>query len=150
MTQADPDVAGPRSPLVLIVDDQEWSSRALESALAPNGFDVVRAQTPFDALKRASAQPPDLALLSNKLPNGDGIALCSILRAMPEFGAALPILIVSPDRPTRTQRVTALEAGAWDVVSYPIDVTELLPIPANVTDFISNAKGVALENLENL
>lgn len=127
MTQDNLKVAGTRTPLVLIADSQEWTSLSLQSVLTSNGYEVVRAHTPFEALKQASAEPPDLALLSNNLPNGDSIALCAMLRAMPQFGAALPILILSPDRPARAQRVAALEAGAWDIVSYPIDVTELLP-----------------------
>jgi len=39
---------------------------------------------------------------------------------------ATPVLMTSPDPPTREQRLTALHAGAWDFISYPIDAQELL------------------------
>ena len=34
-----------RPPLVLVANDQEWSARSLESILAPEGYEVLRAFT---------------------------------------------------------------------------------------------------------
>lgn len=115
-----------RPPVVLIVDDQEWSTRSLESVLAPNGYAVMRAYTAQKGIDRALAQPPDLLFVSSNLPNGDCVGLCRTLRAVPNFGASIPILVTSPERPSREQRLTALEAGAWEFISYPIDAQELL------------------------
>ena len=42
-----------RPPLVLIVSNQEWSSRSLETILAPNGYAVLRAYTGASAMARA-------------------------------------------------------------------------------------------------
>ena len=42
-----------RPPVVLIVDDQEWSTRSLESVLAPDGYAVMRAYTATAGLERA-------------------------------------------------------------------------------------------------
>ena len=115
-----------RPPVVLIVDDQEWSTRSLESVLAPNGYAVMRAYTARKGIERALVQPPDLLFVSTNLPNGDSVSLCSTLRKSPNFGASVPILVTSPERPTREQRLAALEAGAWEFISYPIDAQELL------------------------
>ncbi len=112
--------------MVLIVDDQEWSTRSLESVLAPNGYAVMRAYTARKGIDRAMAQPPDLLFVSSNLPAGDCVSLCRSLRSSPNFGASIPILVTSPERPTREQRLTALEAGAWEFISYPIDAQELL------------------------
>ena len=38
-------------PLVLLANDQEWSSRSLESVLGPRGFATVRAFTGRQALE---------------------------------------------------------------------------------------------------
>ncbi len=116
----------PRPPVVLIVDDQEWSTRSLESVLAPQGYAVMRAFTAKAALERASAQPPDLVFVSNSLPDSEGIGLCRILYDSAALSAATPILMTSPSPPTRDQRLTALRAGAGDFISYPIDAPELL------------------------
>ncbi len=115
-----------RPPVVLIVDDQEWSTRSLESVLAPNGYAVMRAYTARKGIERALAQPPDLLFVSTNLPNGDSVSICRSLRRNPNFGAGIPILVTSPERPTREQRLAALEAGAWEFISYPIDAQELL------------------------
>ena len=115
-----------RPPVVLIVDDQEWSTRSLESVLAPNGYAVMRAYTARKGIERALVQPPDLLFVSTNLPNGDSVSLCRTLRKSPTFGASIPILVTSPERPTREQRLAALEAGAWEFISYPIDAQELL------------------------
>lgn len=115
-----------RPPVVLIVDDQEWSTRSLESVLAPNGFAVMRAFTAEKGIERALAQPPDLLFVSNSLPNAASVSICRALRRNSSFGVGIPILVMSPERPTREQRLTALEAGAWEFISYPIDAQELL------------------------
>ncbi len=118
--------ADTRPPVVLIVDDQEWSSRSLESVLAPNGYAVMRVYSARTGLERARTLPPDLIFINTNLPNGDGVGLCRALREDPQFSASMPILITGSERPTREQRLEALRAGAWDFVSYPIDAQELL------------------------
>src|SRR5207249_5231681 len=49
-----------RPPLVLIVSNQEWSSRSLETILAPNGYAVLRAYTAASAMARARGAQPDI------------------------------------------------------------------------------------------
>ena len=115
-----------RRPVILIADDQEWSSRSLESVLSDHGYRVILANTAGKAWDAASAQPPDLLFINHKLPNADGINLCRRVRNESQFGVALPILMTAPERPTRTQRLAALRAGAWEVLSYPLDAEELL------------------------
>ena len=115
-----------RAPLILIVDRHEWSSRSLESVLTPNGYIVMRAFSAQSALERVQVQSPDLVFISSALPNDDGINLCQTLRSEPQFGASLPILFTSPERPTLQERRSALRAGAWEIVSHPFDVAELL------------------------
>src|SRR5215213_2332018 len=50
-------------PLVLIANDQELSSRSLESILGPAGYAVVRAYPGQQALERARTTQPDLVIL---------------------------------------------------------------------------------------
>jgi two-component system phosphate regulon response regulator PhoB len=76
-----------RSPVVLIVDDQEWSTRALESVLTPAGYEVGRAYTHARGLDRARAEPPDLMFINLNLPDGTGVSLCRALREDPHFTA---------------------------------------------------------------
>jgi diguanylate cyclase (GGDEF)-like protein len=112
--------------VVLIIDDQEWSTRSLESILQPNGVAVMRAYTARMGLERAFAHVPDAIFIDISLPDGNGIEVCQTLRENPEIGAATPIFVTSPERPTRQQRLDSFRAGAWDVVGYPIDAEELV------------------------
>ena len=116
-----------RSQLVLIIDDHEWSSRSLESVLVPAGYTVSRAPTAARGLKQAHANPPDIIFISHKLPNSDPATLCRTFRDDRQLGPSVPILIVSSERSTRKERIAVYEAGAWEFVSYPIDVVEFLP-----------------------
>lgn len=115
-----------RPPVVLIVDDQEWSTRSLESVLAPNGYAVMRAYTAQAGLERVVAHPPDLVFVSSSLPNSEGIGLVRALRGEAGLTASTPILMTSPDHPNRDLRIAALHAGAWDLISYPVDAQELI------------------------
>ncbi len=115
-----------RPPVVLIVDNQEWSTRSLESVLAPNGYAVLRAYTSASGFEQARAHPPDLIFISTTLPDGDGIDLCQSIRSPAALGASVPIFMTSPDRPSREDKLKALRTGAWDFISYPIDAQELL------------------------
>ena len=115
-----------RPPVVLIIDDQEWSTRSLESILAPSGFAVMRSYTARKGLERALAHSPDIVIVDVDLPDGDGVDVCRTLRADPRLGERTPILLSCPERPTRQQRLDAFRAGAWDVIAYPVDAEELV------------------------
>jgi diguanylate cyclase (GGDEF)-like protein len=115
-----------KPPVVLIVDSQEWSTRSLESILAPSGFAVTRAYNARTGLERALAQPPDAVFIDASLPDGSGVDLCRALRDQPEIGPETPVILTTPERPSRAIRLESLRAGAWDVLGYPIDGEELV------------------------
>jgi len=113
-------------PVVLIIDDQEWSTRTLESILAPSGFAVMRAYTAKKGLERVHAHAPDVVFVDLTLPDEDGLQVCRALRDDPQVGPGTPVFITTPERPTRSQRLEAFRAGAWDVLGYPLDAEELV------------------------
>jgi diguanylate cyclase (GGDEF)-like protein len=116
----------PRPPEALIIDNKDWSARSLESVLTPAGYEVVRVTTGMKGVERARARPPDVVLINFNLPDGNGVGLCHILRAEPRFGSSIPIIVLSTGHATRQQRLAALEAGAWEFLTYPFDAQELL------------------------
>lgn len=115
-----------QSPIALIVDDQEWSSRSLESVLSINGYRTIRAGSIHAALEAVEHEQLDLLLISSDLPNGNSLDLCRAVRKKVKFGLGLPILMMAPDPPSRKRRLAALRAGAWGFVSHPVDPEELL------------------------
>jgi diguanylate cyclase (GGDEF)-like protein len=115
-----------RPPLVLIVSDQEWSIRSLESILSPNGYAVLRSYTALRGLTRAVLSVPDLIIIDLNLPDLDGPELCRRLREDPRIGDVTPILMTTTGHPSRNDRLAALRAGAWDLLVHPIDGEDLL------------------------
>jgi len=115
-----------RPPFVLIINDQEWSTRSLESILAPHGYAVLRAYTGSKGFERAVTARPDVIVTGAVLPDLNGVELCRRLRADPRITASTPILITSTGRATRKERLAALQAGAWDYLGHPLDAEELV------------------------
>ena len=112
-------------PCVLVANDQEWAARSLESLLEAEGFRVVRCFTGARALEQAYKVRPDLVVLDRQMPELDGLEVCRRLRADPEFGASLPVIITTAGPSGRATRIEAHEAGAWVFHGFPLD-TELL------------------------
>nr|UXE46027.1 hypothetical protein Hi04_10k_c554_00026 [uncultured bacterium] len=115
-----------RRPIVLVVDDRDWSARSLEGVLAPNGFEVIRASSAEHALERVRQDRPDAILINGQLRDVDTLALCRSVRKDPRVGDRLPIVMTSLERPPLEQRLHALESGAWDYLGYPHGAEELL------------------------
>jgi diguanylate cyclase (GGDEF)-like protein len=115
-----------RPPLVLIVSDQEWSIRSLESILSPNGYAVLRSYTALRGLSRAVLSVPDLIIIDLNLPDLDGPELCRRLREDPRIGDVTPIVMTTTGHPSRNERLAALRSGAWDLLVHPIDGEDLL------------------------
>ncbi len=112
-------------PLVLIANDQEWSTRALESILGPRGYAVLRAYTGQQALQQARSSNPDLVILAHTLPETTGSEVCRALREETIITRSTAVLITVAGPSTREQRLTALRDGASDVLAMPVDAEEL-------------------------
>src|SRR6266702_1909062 len=110
-------------PVVLIAAPQEHS---LGSVLKDTRYSAaVQVHTGTLALAWAPDLRPDTIILDADLPDMTGIDACRLLHNDLRIGHNVPILILATDKPTPEQRVTALRAGAWDVLRAPRDPAEL-------------------------
>jgi len=114
------------TPLVLLVDDQEWTSRSIESILRPKGHVVLKAYTGQQALELVRKVSPDVVIIDFHLPDMDGIDLARQLRQAPTVDDVTPLLMVSAGTVGRQERLEALGAGVWDVLRHPVDPSELV------------------------
>jgi diguanylate cyclase (GGDEF)-like protein len=114
------------TPLVLLVDDQEWTSRSIESILRPKGHVVLKAYTGQQALDLVQKVSPDALIVDFHLPDIHGIELVRRLRASPTIPSMTPILMFTGGSVGRAERLDALGAGAWDVLTHPVEPTELV------------------------
>ncbi|KAA0959384.1 response regulator transcription factor [Microbacterium sp. ANT_H45B] len=105
---------------ILIVEDDDRVSAALEAFLARSGYVTVRASDGSAALELLGADT-EVVLLDLGLPDIDGVDLCRRIRGRSE----VPIIIVTA-RSQVAERIRGLRAGADDFVVKPYDVHELL------------------------
>jgi diguanylate cyclase (GGDEF)-like protein len=115
----------PRPPLILLANEHEWAARSLETVLGPHGYAVLRAYTGRQMLGLVRSAQPDLIMLDMRLPDMRGVEVCRALRDDPHFPDETPIIFTSSGTPGRDERVEAFKAGAWEIVSQPLD-SELL------------------------
>ncbi len=112
--------APPSGPIVLIVEDDEETRRALVRDLVSRGYRVEEAADGRAALQRWEIRRPDVVLLDLGLPDMDGLDIVREIRR----DAATPIVILS-GRYEEREKVMALESGADDYVTKPFGVDEL-------------------------
>lgn len=94
------------------------------SALEQLHFETVTARDDDEMLRSLHAEQPDLLILDASLPPAGGLALCRRLRENPAT-AALPIIVVTSED-NHSQKIEALEMGADDCVTRPLQVSELV------------------------
>ena len=115
-----------RPPVALIANAEAWLNEALESILEPRGYRVLSASNGQELLERAVGARPDLVLLNAVLPDLDSIQLCRTLRQSPALARTMPLLVISSTPVTKQQRLAALQAGAWDYLTLPLEAEEML------------------------
>jgi DNA-binding response OmpR family regulator len=110
------------APAVLVVDDDPDTCRNLADILTDLGYRVDTAPDGPTALELVGKTPYAVALLDFKMPGMDGLEL---YREIKRLRAGTVAIIVSAYTSTAT-RDAALGAGAWQVLSKPVDLPNLL------------------------
>lgn len=111
-------------PSVLIVDDYQDSSDVVAEFLAGYEFECTCVLSGAAALERMRSEPFDLMLLDVSMPRMSGLELLRVIRRTYTL-SALPVVMVTGHDAT-AEVVAALEAGANDYVTKPIDLPVLL------------------------
>ena len=125
---------------ILLVEDEVEMAAALRAALARRGFVVDRVRTLEDAHIALKEPGVRAVLLDRRLPDGDGLSLLPVLRAM----ADPPPVIVLTALGQTMERVEGLDAGADDYLVKPFELDELL---ARLRAVARRRAGAAVEPL---
>ncbi|MEQ9569294.1 MAG: response regulator [Longimicrobiales bacterium] len=115
-----------RTPVAVVVDDQEWTARSLDSILGAAGYAVLKAYTGQQAADLIGRVQPDVLFVDLHLPDIEGMELYASLRDSGMIDAATPVMALAPGRIARDERLDALARGAWDVLGLPFDADELV------------------------
>jgi adenylate cyclase len=109
---------------LLVVDDTPQNIKVLDAILSPRGYTVIPAISGAEALHRIQTDMPDLILLDILMPGMSGYEVAQRLRADPAT-RFLPIVMVTA-LGAQEEKVKAIEAGADDFLTKPVNQLELL------------------------
>ncbi len=111
---------------IMVVDDVALNIKLACAHLKTVGYTQFITETDStQALSTLYRDPPDLLLLDIMMPQVSGLDLLKTIRADPNF-AHLPILILTAAT-DREMKLEALELGATDFLTKPLDAQDLIP-----------------------
>jgi CheY-like chemotaxis protein len=113
-----------RGRKVLVVDDDPRNAFVLTDVLQLHGMTVVEAGDGRRAIAELDASQFDIVLMDVMMPEMDGHETTRTIRQLPHH-ADLPVIAVTA-RAMQGDRQKALDAGATDYITKPIDIEELL------------------------
>jgi putative two-component system response regulator len=109
---------------VLVVDDGAANRELIEACLIEVDCTIRMAEDGPTALSMIAASTPDLILLDVQMPGMDGYEVCRRIKANSAHRLIPVVMITALDR--TDDRVKALDAGADDFMSKPVERAELV------------------------
>lgn len=108
---------------IVVVDDTPQNIKLLDALLTPRGYEVIPASSGEEALAKVASERPDLVLLDIVMPGMDGYEVCRRIRS-DDATALLPVVMITASG--EQEKVRAIESGADDFITKPLDQAELL------------------------
>jgi CheY-like chemotaxis protein len=116
-----------RGKKVLIVDDDMRNIFALSTVLEEHEMAIISADTGRDAIRILQDEPDvDIVLMDIMMPEMDGMETMREIRKIPRL-KDLPIVAVTA-KAMKGDREKCIEAGAWDYLSKPVDIQQMLAV----------------------
>ncbi|MCU6709615.1 response regulator [Paenibacillus sp. J5C_2022] len=111
---------------ILMIDDQEYNISLLERMLRRASFHRLSSTTDSLQAERLLLEfDPDIVLLDMHMPGMDGMGVLEKIRHMTGDKHYLPVLMLTADVTAATKQA-ALQAGANDFLTKPLDRTEVI------------------------
>jgi len=116
-----------KKSILLAVDNNQDNLFVIKQIIAEYCPDckVITALNANQGLEFAAEEHLDVALIDVQMPGMDGIEMCKRLKS-DRATANVPVILLTAHRSTSQLRVKALEAGADDFISKPIDNIEMI------------------------
>ena len=108
---------------ILIIDDSPDARAVARTRLAPEGYQIICAESGSEGLALATRENPDLILLDLDMPVMSGFEVCRRLKADEAIGS-IPVIFLTGSGDTE-DKVKGLDLGAADYVAKPFDSFEL-------------------------
>ncbi|MCS3903407.1 two-component system nitrogen regulation response regulator GlnG [Methylohalomonas lacus] len=133
------------SKTIWIVDDDRSIRWVLEKALAKESLETRSFDNPREVLSALERERPDLIISDIRMPEGDGVKMMETVK---ERAPEVPVIIMTAYSDL-DRAVSAFRGGAFEYLSKPFDVDEVLSlvnravrqqeIPATSADMDSSA-----------
>ncbi len=110
-----------RKAKILVVDDEPSQRKMLQANLSLDGYEVYEADDGKTAISRVSEEFFDLILMDNRMSQLDGI---EALKQIKKISPGIPVIIITAYASVETA-IEALQSGAHDYLTKPLDIDEL-------------------------
>ncbi|OGW85140.1 MAG: hypothetical protein A3C35_03210 [Omnitrophica bacterium RIFCSPHIGHO2_02_FULL_46_11] len=117
---------------ILVVDDEPYIVKMVESRLKANGYEVLSALDGQAGLDKAKQEKPDLIILDLMLPKVDGYEVCATLKQDSRY-QNIPIILFSAKAAEEDQRMGLEDCGADGYLTKPFEPQALL---SKVSEFL--------------
>src|SRR5437016_1972520 len=125
----------PKTSLLIIEDDDNIST-AIEEYFSRAGYSVTTAPDGIAGIEAAVKNRPDVVVLDLMLPKMDGLAVCKELR---QKNPQMPILMLTA-KDDVVDKVLGLEMGADDYITKPFSLRE---VEARIKSVLRRARAAA-------
>jgi two-component system response regulator AtoC len=129
---------------VLVVDDEPEIRSLLTDLLEEAGYTAKTASTGTAALSTIGKSVPDLVMMDVKLPDQDGLTL---LRQLKREHPDLEVIVMTAFGGSSTA-IKAMEHGAYDYVTKPFDIDDLMATLKRVFEHADMSHEVSTLRLE--
>lgn len=116
--------------LVLIVDDELDIQSSLSFALKDEGYLVLTASSPKEALRMLGSERPDVCLFDVWFPDGDGMEL---LKQVKEKDPQLLVIMMSGHGNIELA-LRSIRLGAYDFLEKPLELEKVLVVLRNALE----------------
>ncbi len=106
---------------VLIIEDDENISKALEVRLNARGYQTSTAFDAIMGMQKASTTPPDAILLDITMPGGNGLTLAERLKASTKTQDVPILFLTASKQPELRQKAMAIGGAAFFEKPYAFD-----------------------------
>ncbi len=103
---------------ILVVDDSDLIRQLLKKIISEYDLEVIACKNGLEGIQKAIECNPSLIFLDLLMPNFDGIKMLQVIKVI-EAVKHIPVIVISGNT-TKTNVMSAMEAGADKVLSKPL------------------------------
>ncbi len=111
---------------IVIADDMDTVLMLEEILLKKTGYEIVKAKTGTEALKKIQSEKPRIALLDLIMPEMNGDAICRFIKNNDALKHIKIVIITSHGKPEDKER--AMRSGCDYFLTKPVNSRQLLEV----------------------